>query len=61
MGTVFQIATGGGAVSILHSFAGNPDGRKPIDNVILLNNTLYGMTVFGGALDEGAIFAIPLI
>jgi uncharacterized repeat protein (TIGR03803 family) len=60
MGTVFHIRTDGGAFSILHSFSGNPDGRKPIDNVVPLNGTLYGMTVFGGAFDQGAIFAIPL-
>jgi uncharacterized repeat protein (TIGR03803 family) len=59
-GTVFHIATDGTSFSILHSFADNPDGRKPIDNVILLNGTLYGMTVFGGAFDQGTIFAIPL-
>jgi uncharacterized repeat protein (TIGR03803 family) len=59
-GTVFHLSTDGNNFSILHSFAGNPDGEKPIDNVIMLNNTLYGMTVFGGTYNEGAIFAIPL-
>ena len=59
-GTVFHISTDATGFSILHSFAGNPDGQKPIDNVILLNNTLYGMTVFGGTSNEGTIFAIPL-
>jgi uncharacterized repeat protein (TIGR03803 family) len=57
---VFRIGADGSSFSILHSFAGNPDGQKPIDNVILLNNTLYGMTVFGGTSNEGTIFAIPL-
>ena len=59
-GTVFHISTDGSGFSILHSFAGNPDGEKPIDNVIMLNATLYGMTVFGGTDNEGTIFAIPL-
>jgi len=59
-GTVFHISTDGSNFSILHSFAGNPDGEKPIDNVIMLNSTLYGMTVFGGTYNEGTIFAIPL-
>jgi uncharacterized repeat protein (TIGR03803 family) len=59
-GTMFHISTAATGFSILHSFAGNPDGQKPIDNVILLNNTLYGMTVFGGTSNEGTIFAIPL-
>jgi len=59
-GTVFHISTDGTGFSVLHSFAGNPDGEKPIDNVIMLNNTLYGMTVFGGTYNQGTIFAIPL-
>ncbi len=59
-GTLFHLSTDGNGFSILHSFAGNPDGEKPIDNVIMLNNTLYGMTVFGGTSNEGTIFAIPL-
>jgi len=59
-GTVFHISTDGTGYSILHSFGGNPDGEKPIDNVIMLNDTLYGMTVFGGAYNEGTIFSIPL-
>jgi uncharacterized repeat protein (TIGR03803 family) len=59
-GTVFHIATDGTGYLRLHDFAGGVDGRKPIDNVILLDNTLYGMTVFGGSFNEGTIFAIPL-
>ncbi len=59
-GTVFHLSTDGNNFSILHNFAGNPDGEKPIDNVIMLNNALYGMTVLGGTFKEGTIFAIPL-
>jgi uncharacterized repeat protein (TIGR03803 family) len=36
------------------------DGVKPIDNVILLNGALYGMTTEGGDFDQGTIFQIPL-
>ncbi len=50
----------GGLDQRIHDFAGGNDGRKPIDNVILLGNTLYGMTVFGGSFGQGTIFAVPL-
>lgn len=51
--------------AILHSFCGAPDGAKPVDNVILLGSTLYGMTSEGGANSavkhgNGSIFAINL-
>ena len=35
-----------------------PTRQKPIDNVILVDNTLYGMTEAGGMCGNGAIFAI---
>ena len=63
----------GGTASptLLYQFGANTnDGIKPIDNVIKVGNTLYGMTVYGGAAGpspdnpgitgNGAIFAIPL-
>lgn len=59
-GTVFHIATDGSGYERLHDFAGGSDGRKPIDNVILLDNILYGMTVLGGSFNQGTIFAVPL-
>ena len=39
------------------------DGTKPIDNVIKLGSTLYGLSVYGGAATgtgSGAVFAVPL-
>lgn len=59
-GTVFHISTDGSGYKRIHDFAGGSDGRKPIDNVILVGNTLYGMTVLGGSFGEGTIFAVPL-
>lgn len=74
-GTVFRFAPvpmGGTATpTLLYQFGADAnDGIKPIDNVIRVGNTLYGMTVYGGASgpspDEpsvngsGTIFAIPL-
>jgi uncharacterized repeat protein (TIGR03803 family) len=60
-GTVFQINTDGTAYARVHNFAGGTaDGANPIDDVILLNNTLYGMTEAGGKCNNGVIFAIAL-
>ena len=60
MGTVFVINTDGTGYLRLHSFGGTKhDGVKPIDNVILLNGALYGMTTEGGDFDQGTIFSVP--
>jgi uncharacterized repeat protein (TIGR03803 family) len=59
-GTVFHITTDGATYEVLHSFSGMPDGKKPIDNVILINGMLYGMTTKGGANNLGTIFAVPV-
>lgn len=60
MGTVFVINTDGTGYSRLHNFGGTKhDGVKPIDNVILVNGTLYGMTTEGGDFDQGTIFSVP--
>ncbi len=59
-GTVFHLTTDGATYAVLHSFAGKPDGAKPIDNVILINDMLYGMTTKGGANKLGTIFAVPI-
>jgi uncharacterized repeat protein (TIGR03803 family) len=36
------------------------DDAKPIDNVILVNGALYGMTTEGVAKNQGTIFKISL-
>jgi uncharacterized repeat protein (TIGR03803 family) len=61
LGTVFVINTSGNSYQRLYSFGGktnNGDGAKPIDNVILVNRWLYGMTTEGGAHNQGAIFKV---
>ena len=61
LGTVFVINTDGNNYQRLYSFGGktnNEDGAKPIDNVILVNGWLYGMTTEGGAHNSGAIFKV---
>ena len=67
-GTVFRIrpvAFGAKArPTLLHHFGADAiDGAKPIDNVIKVGDTLYGLTVYGGAgpgLGSGTVFAISL-
>jgi len=61
LGTVFVINTSGNNYQRLYSFGGqtnNGDGSKPIDNVILVNGWLYGMTTEGGANNQGTIFQV---
>jgi uncharacterized repeat protein (TIGR03803 family) len=61
LGTVFVINTSGNNYQRLYSFGGqtnNDDGSKPIDNVILVNGALYGMTTEGGAHNQGTIFKV---
>ena len=59
-GTVFQIDVDGTNYGRLYDFQNGNDAQKPIDNVILLDNTLYGMAEKGGLCGNGAIFAIVL-
>jgi len=64
LGTVFVINTDGHNYQRLYSFSGktnNGDGSKPIDNVILVNGWLYGMTTEGGAYGQGGIFKVSPI
>ncbi len=61
LGTVFQINTDGTGYARVHDFqGGNSDGANPVDDVILVNNTLYGMTEAGGKCNNGVIFSIAL-
>jgi len=71
-GTVFRFIPGSlSTYQVLYHFTGkNGDGAKPIDNVIISNGLIYGMTVYGGTTDDsldgtkgggnGTIFAIPV-
>jgi uncharacterized repeat protein (TIGR03803 family) len=59
-GTVFQINTDGTGYARVYDFQNGNDGMKPIDDVLLLDNTLFGMTEKGGTCGEGAIFSIAL-
>jgi uncharacterized repeat protein (TIGR03803 family) len=56
-GTIFKIETNGSAYMALHNFAGSTsDGSRPDGSLIIIENTLFGMTNVGGASDLGIIF-----
>lgn len=57
-GTVFEINTDGTGYDRIYDFQNAPDAAKPIDDVILLDSTLFGMTEVGGQCGNGAIFAL---
>ncbi len=57
-GTVFQINTDGTNYVRLHDFQSGNDGANPGDNVILVNNALFGMTENGGQCNHGVIFSV---
>jgi len=57
-GTVFKINRAG-KFSLLHSFAGNPDGVNPVSPVVLdPAGNIYGTTFYGGTLGYGSIYEI---
>jgi uncharacterized repeat protein (TIGR03803 family) len=51
-GTVFELSPNG-TETILHSFAGSPDGNVPFAGLIMdADGNLYGTTAFGGTSDS---------
>ena len=66
LGTVFKINTDGTGFTNLHSFNGNinlpfnanTDGAYPQGGLLLVGNTLYGTTAFGGTNGNGTVFAL---
>jgi len=55
-GTVFK-TTSTGTTTVLHSFAGNPDGSNPYGGLALdSSGNLYGTTVIGGSSNTGTVF-----
>jgi uncharacterized repeat protein (TIGR03803 family) len=47
-GTVFSVSTSG-AETVVHRFAGIPDGAQPLAALLAVNGTLYGTTELGGS------------
>jgi len=57
-GDVFKLAPGG-TLSVLYSFAANPDGRGPGAGLIAdAQGDLYGTTFKGGTSDLGTVFKL---
>ena len=64
-GVIFSLGTDGGSFTVLHHFAAldpaagtNVDGARPVANLALAGNTLYGTTPAGGAGASGAVFSL---
>jgi uncharacterized repeat protein (TIGR03803 family) len=57
-GTVFSISASG-KEKTLYEFKGMPsDGAEPAGNLLVVNGTLYGTTLNGGANNSGTLFTI---
>jgi uncharacterized repeat protein (TIGR03803 family) len=62
LGTLFQMGIDGAGYNVMHSFLGGPnDGANPASDLTLIGSTFYGTTIFGGASNNGAIFAFTPI
>lgn len=57
LGTVYSISPSG-AQTVLHSFAGNPDGASPYAGLAFVGGSLYGTTYDGGAEGVGTVFSV---
>jgi uncharacterized repeat protein (TIGR03803 family) len=62
-GTVFAINTDGTGFTNLYSFTAlsnstNSDGSRPVADLILSGNTLYGTAYQGGSSGNGTVFAV---
>lgn len=56
-GVIYSIATNGNNYTVLHEFTGSTtDGSNPHSCVLLINDTLYGMTALGGEHDKGVLY-----
>jgi uncharacterized repeat protein (TIGR03803 family) len=57
-GTVFKLNTKGN-LTLLHSFAGMPDGQNPYSRLIRdVAGNLYGTTFYGGTTGSGSVFKL---
>ncbi|MGA9018857.1 MAG: choice-of-anchor tandem repeat GloVer-containing protein [Candidatus Cybelea sp.] len=56
-GTIFKV-TESGSESIIHSFAGAPDGAYPESGLLYFDGAFYGTTAEGGPNNNGTVFKI---
>ena len=61
-GTIYKINPDGSGYTVLHRFAGTPDGQQPAARLLQgSDGMLYGTTVFGGSSSQfGAIYKMSL-
>jgi uncharacterized repeat protein (TIGR03803 family) len=59
-GVIFSEPVTGGTPTILFSFDGAAHGSGPNGDLTLVGSTLYGMTLQGGANNDGVVFGIPM-
>ncbi len=57
-GIVFTLGTNGVGYTNLYRFTNSPNGSGPMGNLVLSNDTIYGMTGNGGTTGDGAIYSI---
>jgi len=58
LGAVFKVAPDG-TETVLHSFAGSPDGNQPYGGVIVdSGGNLYGTTTYGGSDNDGIVYKL---
>jgi uncharacterized repeat protein (TIGR03803 family) len=67
-GTVFAVNTNGTGFTTLYSFTEtdtpnftNSDGANPYGGMVLLGNTLYGTSKFGGSFGDGTVFSLFIL
>ncbi len=64
-GVVFSVPATGGTPTVLATFNGT-DGFGPQGNLLLVGNTLYGTTIYGGNMSlnshfgAGVVFSVPV-
>jgi uncharacterized repeat protein (TIGR03803 family) len=60
-GTIFKVNTNGSNFTVLRTFAEiNGFGGVPAAGLLLVGNTFYGTTEFGGEGNSGTIFSLPI-
>jgi uncharacterized repeat protein (TIGR03803 family) len=58
VGTIFRYNISTDSETVLHSFGSGTDGKIPFSSLIQASNgSLYGMTQYGGAKNNGIIFS----
>jgi uncharacterized repeat protein (TIGR03803 family) len=60
-GTIYSLTpTASSAYTVVWTFGGPLDGAQPRADLIVVNGTLYGTTVNGGAYNQGTVFSLSV-